>query len=89
MKKQITRFSIHQSSKVLAVLCFVIVVIFAIPTALINAFYNHDWTSAAIMFIMPFIALIFYYIFYAIFFALYNIVAKAFGGIEFDLLDKP
>jgi len=88
MMKQITRFSIHQSSKVLAVLSFVIVALIAIPIALFNAFYTNDWASSATMFIMPFVALIFYYIFYAIFFALYNLVAKTFGGIEFDLADK-
>lgn len=87
MKKQISRFSIHQTSKVAALIYFVIVAIFAIPTGLYYAFYMSDMANAAVMFIAPFIGLIFNYILTAIMLAIYNGIAKAVGGIEFTLTD--
>lgn len=88
MKIQISRFSIHQTSKTLAILYFVLIALFTIPAGLIYAFYFSDMINAAIMFVMPFFGLIGYYIITAILLGFYNLVAKAFGGIEFQSTDN-
>lgn len=88
MKKQISRFSIHQTSKVAALIYFVILAIFVIPAGLYYAFYMSDMANAAIMFIAPFIGLVFNYILTAIILSIYNGIAKAVGGIEFTLTDN-
>jgi hypothetical protein len=66
---------------------FVISAIFTMPMGLYFAFYLKDMTSAASLFIFPFLGAVFYYIFMAILLALYNLVAKSIGGLEFTLSD--
>jgi hypothetical protein len=87
MKKQITQISIHQTAKVFAILYFVIIAIITVPTGIYYAFYLSDMMNAAAMFLAPFFGLILNYILSAIICALYNLIAKAFGGIEITFTD--
>jgi hypothetical protein len=89
MKIQITRISIHQTSKVFAILYFIIVALFTIPAGFYYAFYLSDMINAAALFVAPLFGLIIYYVVIAIAVALYNLVAKAFGGFEFTTAEIP
>ena len=87
MKKQLTRFSVHQSSKFLAVLYFILAAIFCIPAAAIVGFSNEGghW---GIWLVIPVVYLILTYIVSAIIFWIYNGVASVAGGLEFELEDR-
>ncbi len=84
MKKQITRFSIHQTSKVFGILYFVFAAIIAIPVG-IYVLATTGASDALFIFLAPIVYLILGYIGFAIFLFIYNLVASAFGGIEFTL----
>lgn len=84
MKKQITKFSIHQTSKVFGILYFVFSALIAIPWG-IYILATVGAGDALIMFLIPILYLIFGYIGFAIFSFIYNLVASAFGGIEFTI----
>jgi hypothetical protein len=91
VKKNITRFSIHQSSKVIAILYLVITAIIFIPMGISAIFYPPEPASeypTAFFFIAPIIYLILSYIVMAILLFIYNLIAKGVGGIEFDLSDE-
>lgn len=87
MVKQITKLSIHQSSKIIAIINFLIGFIFVVPLSLILAYKNSSASFFGYL-ILPFINLFMTYIVCAIIFWLYNIVASSFGGIEFHIEDK-
>jgi len=87
MRKQIVNLSIHQSSKVLAILNFLIVFLYVIPLSLFFYFTSGDPSSFGFLF-LPFITLIMSYIGYVIVLWLYNFVAGSFGGIEVELSDS-
>lgn len=93
-KKQITHFSIHQSSKVIAVVYFILgLIVFAL--AALQLFVTGDLSGATgvltylgIVFLAAIAYMIIGYIVSAISFLLYNLIAKSFGGVEFTLVDK-
>lgn len=87
--REITRFSILQSSKILAILSFVISAIFAIPLGLYTLYYQ-EYDVARDFFLQPIIHLIVAFISSVIFFFLYNQLAKWLGGIKVSVenLDK-
>lgn len=87
MRKQISRISVHQSSKVYALLVFLLLALIFIPVGLI-ALYQGDRQTAFVSFGLPFAYLIISYIMVAVLSFLYNIIAKYFGGVEFELTDK-
>jgi hypothetical protein len=87
MRKQITNFSVHQTSKVLAILYFVFAAIFFIPLGLYTLFHEAQTGSAIFLFICPFLYLIATYILFAITQFVYNFIAKGFGGVEFTVTD--
>ncbi|MFQ5729218.1 MAG: hypothetical protein ACE5GN_02520 [Waddliaceae bacterium] len=91
MKKQILHISIHQTSKVFAIIYFVFAAIICVPLGFFTLFYG-EITAALVMFFLPFFYLLLGYIAIAVVSWFYNLVAKSFGGVEFTLAnveDKP
>jgi hypothetical protein len=82
MKRQLLKFSIHQSSKTLAFIYFVIFALIAIPWGIFLA-VKVGFAESLGFFLAPIIYGIFSYAFSAFFFFIYNLVAGTFGGIEF------
>lgn len=87
MKKQISKFCVHQTSKVLSLIYFFISFVIVVPVSG-WIYYTTKDPMAFLLFIYPIIGTIVYYFFTAIMLWFYNRVASSFGGIEFDLNDK-
>ena len=87
MKKQIKRISILQSSKVLAILSCILSALTMIPLGLYEL-YHQSYELAKEFFLQPLIYLVAGFITLLITFLFYNLVAKAFGGIEIETDDK-
>lgn len=87
MKKQIAHVSLHQTAKVLSILLFIVLAVVSIPFGIYLLLFE-DRTTAAPFFFIPFLYALFNYLFWFVYGWLYNLVAKHFGGIEFDLKDK-
>lgn len=86
MKKQITQVSTHQTSKVSALLYFVLTALFFFPYAIYIMFIK-DWETAFYAFLAPFLyGILCYILTFAISF-IYNQIAAVTGGIEFTLED--
>jgi ABC-type dipeptide/oligopeptide/nickel transport system permease component len=85
--KQILRFSIHQTSKVFAVIYFLLTAVFAIPIGIYLLVTSGDWVDGLFTFALPFIYALVAYIMIAISCFIYNLIANSFGGIEFTLSD--
>jgi len=82
--KQITHFSILQSSKILSILSFVVSAIFAIPLGLYTLYYQ-EYDVARDFFLQPIFHFVIAFISSVIFFFLYNQLAKWLGGIKCTL----
>lgn len=87
MKKQISKFSVFQTSKIIALLFMVTSAIIFWPMAIVSLF-NGEIQLAFVCLISPFLYFFGLFIFYVVFFWIYNIVAGTFGGIEFTLEDR-
>ena len=90
MKKQITRISILQSSKIVTALYALIGLIYTLIGILMLAFGGEEpaMKVIAIIYILgPVWMAILGFIFFAIFAAIYNLLAKRLGGIEFEVTD--
>ena len=90
MKKQITRISILQSSKIVTALYALIGLIYTLIGILMLAFGGEEpaMKVIAIIYILaPLWMVILGFIFFAIFAAIYNLLAKRLGGIEFEVTD--
>jgi len=88
MKKQITRISILQSSKIITVLYVLVGLIYTIPGILMIVFGGKELMIMGVVYcLMPVIMAIFGFIFFVIFAALYNLLAKWLGGVEFETTD--
>ena len=87
MKKEIRRFSLHQTAKVFAFVYFILAAIIMIPLGILTLFTD-DHASALMMFLAPFLYLILGYLGWLLMGAVYNFVAKYFGGIEFETIDR-
>ncbi len=91
MKKQISRISPHQSSKVIAVIYGVI----TLPIVLIGIaaylFANPGKTITPFLFMIfaPVIYAIVGYLFFGLFCLVYNLAAGWVGGMEFETTDEP
>lgn len=81
MKKQISSFSVFQTSKVFGLLYFVLSAIIAIPMGLFQL-YHHNTEAAIGMFFAPFLYLLFAFIGMVLMTWLYNHIVKWVGGIE-------
>ena len=88
MKKELKSIKVYQSSKVTAILGFVLSALYALPLALYTMFYTQDKGAAVVFFLLPVVYLIFGFVLYAFIYFLYNQVAKIFGGIEMEFIDK-
>jgi len=83
MKKQITKISVFQTSKILAVLYVLFGLIYTLIGSLMLIFGGEQVKVMAIIYIlMPVILGIFSFIFIALAAWIYNLVASRFGGIE-------
>ncbi|WP_068466800.1 hypothetical protein [Candidatus Protochlamydia phocaeensis] len=88
MKKQIVHLSVHQTSKVLAVMyAAVFTVFFVIPWAVSHLFQGELLAGLIVLVLMPFIYWIVLYIGYVVGCWVYNLIAARVGGIEFELQD--
>lgn len=85
MKKQIVHISVHQSSKVIASILTLLVLLMAIPMA-IYSFLEGDMREALLFLIFtPIFYGIIFYISHALGFLIYNFIVKHLGGVEFDV----
>lgn len=87
MRKQIVHLSVHQTSKVIGILYFLMIFVFIVPASVILYLQSSDPTYF-LLFFYPFLFAILTYISTAITAWFYNLVARSFGGIEFDLEDR-
>ena len=88
MKKQITRISVHQTSKMIAIL-YGIMGFIALPLLMIP-WHGQDGGKGVSLFILmvPIAHAVFGYLLAAVGCFFYNLVAKTFGGMEFVLIDE-
>lgn len=86
MKKQLSHISVHQTSKVVAVLYFFMFAVVAIPVG-IFFLATGDVQDGLLAFGVPFLYGILTYIMFAILAFIYNIVASSVGGVEFSSTD--
>jgi hypothetical protein len=84
MRKQVKHISVHQSSKVIALLYFLIALIICIPVSAVIFIYG-DKTQAVGFLIAPFAYLVVSYILFSFVSWIYNRIANVFGGIEFTI----
>ena len=88
MKKQITRISVLQSSKIVVALYALMGFLYTLVGILMLAFGGEGMRVMAIAYIaMPLIMAVLGWVFFAIFAALYNLLAKWLGGIEVEVND--
>lgn len=84
MKRQVSRISIHQTSKVMSLIYFVISAIFCIPMAIFGVLSTGEMESL-FMLLAPIFYLVFGYLMIAVFAWVYNLIAASFGGVEFTI----
>ena len=89
MTRQITHVSIHQTSKVFALLYFCFSLL-AVPVAIgMLAAYPQGRGMGVFLLFAPIIYGVVGYVGSALFGALYNFLARRVGGVEFESVDKP
>lgn len=90
MKKQITRISILQSSKLATILYFILGFLYVLIGIPMIIFGNDQLRIMGIVYCaMPFLMAGIGFIFFVISAALYNLIAKWVGGMEFEVIDVP
>jgi hypothetical protein len=88
MKKQLSRISILQSSKIATALYVLMGFIYTAIGVPMLVFGGEKLRVVAIIYtLMPVVMGIFGFIFFVIFAALYNLLAKWLGGMEFEVKD--
>lgn len=86
MKKQITRISILQSSKIATALYFLIGFIYSLIGIPMMLFGNKQIQIMGIIYLfMPIVMAIFGFVFFVIFAAIYNLLSKWLGGVEIEV----
>jgi len=86
MKKQITRISILQSSKIIVALYVLMGFIYTLIGVPILIFGGKEMQIMGIIYAaMPIVMAIFGFIFFAIFSLIYNLLAKWLGGVEVEV----
>lgn len=81
--KEIKRFTIVKTARIIALLYFVIAVLVSIPTAIITIVSGGQLGVS--VFLMPFAVTIMAYIMITIVCAVYNFLAGKIGGIEIEI----
>lgn len=88
MKKQITRISVLQSSKIVVALYILFGLLYSLFGIPMLIFGDGKLMVLGIVYLaMPLIMGLFGFIFFAIFAALYNLLARWLGGVEFEVKD--
>lgn len=87
MKRQISRFSVHQCSKIVGLIYFVLFLLVMIPLGIISWVGGNPMTDTITLFLLPFLYGIVTYIGTIVLLALYNWIAKYTGGLEFTVHD--
>ena len=88
MKKQISRISVAQTSKVMAILYVIFSLLYSLIGIPMIIFGGSDVKIMGYMYLfMPIIMGIFGFIFVALGCWVYNLVAGKFGGVEFEVKD--
>jgi len=88
MKKQITRISILQSSKILVALYVLFGFIYTLIGIPLIIFGGKEMMIMGVIYAaMPVLMAIFGFIFFALFAAIYNLLAKWLGGVEVVVSD--
>ena len=88
MKKQISRISVAQTSKVAALLYVIFSLLYTLIGILMVAFGGSPMKVVGFIYIfMPVLAGTLGYLFAALGCWLYNVVAKKVGGVEFEVTD--
>ena len=88
MKKQLTRISILQSSKIITALYVLFGFIYTLIGIPLIIFGGDEMMIMGIFYVaMPIVMGIFGFIFFALFAAVYNLVAKWLGGVEVVVSD--
>ncbi len=88
MKKQLSRISILQSSKITTALYVLMGFIYTVIGIPMLIFGGEKLKVIAIIYIlMPIVMAAFGFIFFVIFAAIYNLLAKWLGGIEVEVKD--
>lgn len=86
MKKQLTRISILQSSKIMTALYALMGFIYTLIGIPMIMFGNQQLQIMGIAYLlMPIIMGVFGFIFFVIFAAIYNLLAKQLGGFEIEV----
>jgi len=91
MKKQITKISPHQSSKVIAILYTIIFIPIGL-LGLIAALFagpSKSWTAFIFLIISPVLYGALAYLCHGLFCLLYNFLVRWVGGFEFETTDLP
>jgi hypothetical protein len=88
--KRIKRFGVYQTSKVFAIIYFIVTAIFMIPIGLFMTMMgtgSSSWMpfSGTMFFVLPFVYGLVGFITTAIGCAVYNLIARWTGGIEFQV----
>ena len=90
MKKQITRISILQSSKIVTILYFLIGCIYVLIGIPMIIFGNDQIRIMGIVYCaMPILMAIIGFIGFVTCTAAYNLIAQWVGGVEFEVTDMP
>ncbi|MCK5528392.1 MAG: hypothetical protein KAI74_01805 [Kiritimatiellae bacterium] len=88
MKKQISRISVDQTSKVIAILYVIFSLLYSLIGIFMIVFGGPEMKiMGGIYIFMPILMGIFGFIFVALGCWIYNLVAGKFGGIEFEVKD--
>lgn len=87
MKVKLSKISIHQSSKVLALAQGLVFALFLIPMATYS-FVTGDILSGIFVLLGLLLCIIVWYVGFALSFWIYNLIASSFGGVEFTLSEQ-
>jgi len=88
MKKRVSNFSVHQTSKVMAIAYLVGSALICFPLAIYLTFLEGLTTQVMQLFAAPFIYFIVAYIGLALMLFIYNYVASIVGGIELTVTEE-
>jgi hypothetical protein len=88
MKKQITRISVIQSSKIVTAIYFLFSFLYTLVGIPLLIFGGDHMRVMAIIYIaMPIFMAILGFLFFALFCLVYNLIAKWLGGFEFEVTE--
>ena len=87
MRRQITRISVGQTSKVIASLYFVVAVVIAVIYFVAVSATGTKTFSPVLILLFPIIYGIMIWLVFALMLSVYNMVAARIGGVEFESVD--